>query len=61
MKGELQGMPPSGKSATWEEVHITRYHNGKGVEHWANMDQLGLLQQLGVIEADPALEAPVRT
>ena len=28
MKGEMQGMPPSGKSATWEEVHITRYENG---------------------------------
>ena len=51
MKGEMQGMPPSGKSATWEEVHITRYENGKAVEHWGVVDQMGMLAQLGFVEA----------
>lgn len=51
MKGEFAGMPPSGKTATWEEVHITRYANGKAVEHWGILDQLGMLQQLGFAQA----------
>jgi steroid delta-isomerase-like uncharacterized protein len=51
MKGEFAGMPPSGKSATWQQVHIIRFANGKQVEHWAVIDQLSMLQQLGFAEA----------
>jgi predicted ester cyclase len=51
MKGDFQGMPASGKSATWQEIHITRYAEGKAVEHWGTVDQLGMLQQLGFAEA----------
>lgn len=51
MKGDFQGMPASGKSATWQEIHITRYAGGKAAEHWATIDQLGMLQQLGFAEA----------
>jgi predicted ester cyclase len=51
MKGEFAGMPPTGKHATWTEVHVSRFENGKGVEHWGAADQFGMLQQLGVIPA----------
>ncbi|MEK7784030.1 MAG: ester cyclase [Chloroflexota bacterium] len=51
MKGEFLGMPATGKSATWTEMHIVRIANGKIVEHWANTDQLGMLQQLGLAPA----------
>ena len=51
MKGDFQGMPASGKSATWQEIHITRFASRKAVEHWATVDQLGMLQQLGFAEA----------
>ena len=51
MQGELMGMPPSGKSATWDQIHILRFANGKEVEHWAVSDQLSLLQQLGFAQA----------
>jgi predicted ester cyclase len=57
MKGEFAGMPPSGKKATWEAIHITRIKDDKIVEHWAVQDQLGMLQQLGFMptpEAAPA-------
>jgi predicted ester cyclase len=57
MKGAFAGMPPSGKKATWEAIHITRIKDGKIVEHWAVQDQLGMMQQLGFIptpEAAPA-------
>ena len=49
MQGAFLGMPATGKSATWSEIHIVREAGGKFVEHWANIDQLGMLQQLGVI------------
>ena len=47
MKGDFMGMPASGKSATWQEIHTIRFANGKVVEHWATVDQLGMLTQLG--------------
>ena len=50
MKGDFQGMPASGKTATWSEIHITRFENGKAVEHWGVADQLGMLAQLGFAE-----------
>lgn len=49
MTGAFMGMPATGKSATWTEMHIARVANGKLAEHWSNIDQLGMLQQLGVI------------
>jgi steroid delta-isomerase-like uncharacterized protein len=51
MKGELLGMPPSGKSATWASIDILRFANGSQVEHWGVQDQLSMLQQLGFAEA----------
>lgn len=49
MKGEFAGMPPSGKSASWDAVHMSRISGGKIVEHWSVQDQLGMLQQLGFV------------
>ena len=51
MKGDFLGMPATGKNASWGEVHILRIENGKIVEHWASVDQLGMLQQLGLAPA----------
>ena len=50
-RGEFSGMPATGKSATWSEMHIARMTNGQLVEHWAVQDQLGMLQHLGIIPA----------
>jgi steroid delta-isomerase-like uncharacterized protein len=49
MQGAFLGMPPTGKQATWTEMHIVRVADGKLVEHWGCIDQLGMLRQLGVI------------
>jgi steroid delta-isomerase-like uncharacterized protein len=57
MKGEFAGMPPSGKTASWEAIHITRVKDGKIVEHWQVQDQLGMLQQLGFIPTREAAAA----
>lgn len=48
MKGNFLGMPATGKRASWTEIHIVRLKDGKIVEHWASVDQLGMLQQLGL-------------
>ena len=47
MKGEFQGMPPTGKHASWKEMHMGRFENGKVVEHWGVVDQMGMLAALG--------------
>ncbi len=48
-KGEMMGMPPTGKSATVTGISIERIAGGKIAESWVNFDALGMLQQLGVI------------
>jgi steroid delta-isomerase-like uncharacterized protein len=47
--GELQGIPATGKQATITAIDIVRIANGKFVEHWAQYDQLGMMQQIGAI------------
>ena len=48
-RGELMGIPPTGKQATVGGINIARFAGGKIVEEWSHWDQLGLLQQLGAI------------
>ncbi len=47
--GDLMGIAPTGKSVTITGISIDRFENGKVVESWDNFDQLGMLQQLGVV------------
>ena len=49
MKGELNGIPPTNKSATWTEMHVVRFDQGKIIEHWAVVDQVSMMQQLGLL------------
>jgi predicted SnoaL-like aldol condensation-catalyzing enzyme len=45
------GIPATGRSMTWKEVHILRCASGRITEHWGVFDMLGILQQLGAIPA----------
>jgi steroid delta-isomerase-like uncharacterized protein len=47
--GAFQGIPPTGKRGSMTGIDINRFADGKVVECWTNADDLGLLQQLGVI------------
>ena len=59
MRGDYLGMKATGKPATWTEIHIGRLAEGKVVEHWATIDQLGTLQQLGLFATpEPPAIAP---
>ena len=59
MKGDFQGMTASGKRATWTEIHIARLANGRLIEHWSVIDQLGMLVQLGFVPAPGRVPATV--
>jgi steroid delta-isomerase-like uncharacterized protein len=48
-QGDLFGIPPTGKPIKSTGINIFRIEAGKIVEHWNNADDLGVLQQLGVI------------
>ena len=47
--GAFQGMPPTGKSCHFTGIAIDRIANDKTVECWTNVDELGLLHQLGTM------------
>jgi len=49
--GDLMGIPPTGKQVATSAMTIDHIANGKIVETWRLFDQLGMMQQLGVIPA----------
>lgn len=53
-KGELMGMPATGKSVSVQLIDIIRFgDDGLAHEHWGVMDQLSMMQQLGAVAAGP--------
>ena len=44
--GDFMGMPASGRSYEVDEIHFFRLRDGQIVEHWHQMDTMGLMQQL---------------
>jgi steroid delta-isomerase-like uncharacterized protein len=48
-KGEFMGVPPTGKRVSFGVIDIIRIAGGKFVEHWGQMDGMGLMQQLGAV------------
>ncbi len=53
-QGELMGNPPTNKSLDMKGMVITRLANGQIVEEWEVFDQLGMMQQLGLIPTQQA-------
>jgi len=49
--GEFQGLAPTGKQVAMTGITILQIAGGKVVENSVELDQLGLLQQLGVVPA----------
>lgn len=49
-QSEFRGIAPTGKQITITGIGIFRFSDeGKVVESWDNFDQLGMMQQLGVV------------
>lgn len=49
-EGEFMGMPPTGEKVNVDGEGFFRIEEGKIAEAWPQMDTLGMLQQLGVVE-----------
>ncbi len=49
--GEYGGIPATGKQMETHGISICRFVDGLEVEHWAVVDDLALLEQLGVIDS----------
>ena len=54
-RGEYLGIPPTGKSVTYNEMVIARFADGRIAETWGVVDLLSQLKQLG---ANPRLAPP---
>ncbi len=50
--GEFAGIPATGKSFTIAGIDVYRMDGGKMAEHWHVVDQLAMLQQLGLIPSN---------
>jgi steroid delta-isomerase-like uncharacterized protein len=48
-EGELFGIPATGKTMRMSAIGMWRIADGKIVEHWYEADNLGMMQQLGVV------------
>lgn len=48
-RGEFMGVPATGKPVKFTEMGILRIRAGKIVESWYQLDQFGLMQQIGAI------------
>jgi steroid delta-isomerase-like uncharacterized protein len=49
-QGEYLGLPPTGRSVTYDEIFIFRFEGGRIAETWGVVDVLAQLRQLGAIE-----------
>jgi steroid delta-isomerase-like uncharacterized protein len=46
-KAEFAGIPPTGRLIHFQGMETIRFEDGQAVERWGEIDQLGMLQQLG--------------
>jgi steroid delta-isomerase-like uncharacterized protein len=54
-KGAFMGMPATGKGVDVQLIDIMRFgDDGRVHEHWGVMDQMTLMQQLGLVPAPPS-------
>ena len=53
-KGEFQGIPPTGKKLSLDEMEFITLINGKISEGWISADTMRLMQQIGGLPPTPA-------
>jgi steroid delta-isomerase-like uncharacterized protein len=56
-QGEFMGIPPTAQQVSIGLIDFVRIAGGKVVEHWSMGDNLGMMQQLGVIPQPGDTEA----
>lgn len=48
-RGEIMGVAPTGHTITLPGINIFRIQDGRIVERWGRLDDLGFLRQLGLV------------
>lgn len=48
--GDFMGIPPTGKRVRIDVMDVIRLQDGRFTEHWAMVDQMGLMSQLGATD-----------
>ena len=56
--GPFMGLAPTNRPFAYRQVHIIRFQDGKGVEHWAVRDDLSFLRQVGALPSQPGRPVP---
>jgi predicted ester cyclase len=51
--GPLLGIPATNRRFAARQMHMLRMRGARACEHWAVRDDLGMLQQLGVLPGPP--------
>jgi predicted ester cyclase len=49
--GPLMGREPTGKEFSVRHIYIWRIADGRIIDHWGSRDDIGLLTQLGLLQA----------
>lgn len=48
-RGEIMGVAPTGRAVSLRGINIFRVRDGRITERWGRLDDLGFLQQLGIL------------
>jgi predicted ester cyclase len=48
-RGELAGIPPTGKHVEFDCTDIIRVEDGKCAEHWGTTDNMSIMRQIGAM------------
>lgn len=51
-EAEFMGVPPTGRTVTLRGINIFRIADGRIVEAWSRLDDLGILHQLGLVPSE---------
>lgn len=58
-KGDLQGIPPTGKKVSFIARDFITLRDGKITEVWVNGDMLGMMQQIGAKPSSSAVSSGI--
>jgi predicted ester cyclase len=56
--GPFMGLAPTNRPFAYRQVHLIRFQDGKGIEHWAARDDLSFLRQVGALPNQAARPVP---